>query len=161
VYSLEQMVGMKGAAFFAASMLACQNAPLDMLMYYDARVGCGMNGMFHTVTKKRLKGYYAPYAFADLYAMKNQVKVSSDDAQVYAVAAKGDNGKAAIMICYYSDDDNGGIRSITIKGLGSGELDCRMVDEDNTYSPAFPISRTDEEVTFVFQHNSFMLITLR
>lgn len=36
-YTLIQEKAIKGAAFIAGSMSACQNTSLGMLMYYDAR----------------------------------------------------------------------------------------------------------------------------
>ena len=65
VYSIQSMIGLKGAAFTAACMCVGQNCGLDMLMYYDLRP-CGMNGVFDFYTLKPLKGYYAFIAFSTL-----------------------------------------------------------------------------------------------
>ncbi len=67
VYSIKQIIGMKGAAFTSACMSACQNCrDVDMIMYYDARPGT-FNGLFDFYTMEPLKGYLAvllPFVFA-------------------------------------------------------------------------------------------------
>ena len=67
-YSLEVERGafnQKGASFVAATMIDCQSAPLDHLMYYDARPN-GMNGMFSPSSLEPMKGYYPFYAWSKL-----------------------------------------------------------------------------------------------
>ena len=105
VYSIEQIIGIKGAAFTAACMSAAQHNPdIDMLMYYDARP-TAFNGLFDLYTYRTLKGYYPFYIFANLYELGNQMESVSDDEDVYAVCAKkGDN--VEIMLTYYAEDDN-------------------------------------------------------
>lgn len=104
VYSLRMEKSLKGAAFIASSMCACQNAPVDMLMYYDARP-CGMNGMFSTdFICDLLKGYYPFRMFNELYKLGRSVYAHCDEG-LYACAAR--NGeKGCIMLTNYSDDDS-------------------------------------------------------
>lgn len=103
VPSLKTEKSMKGAAFVAAVMAACQAEPLDLLMYYDARPCC-MNGMFNTdFPNERLKGYYPFRMFNTLYQLGESVAVESDDPTLYLVAAQGDAG-AAIVVTYFHDD---------------------------------------------------------
>ena len=103
-YSLRMEKSLKGAAFVAACISGCQYAPLDMLMYYDARP-CGMNGMFSTdnVTDL-LKGYYPFKMFHELYKIGNSVAVESDDSRIY-VSAASDAKSTAAMITYYDDEE--------------------------------------------------------
>ena len=104
IYSLKTEKGLKGSSFIAANMSLCQYAPLDMLMYYDARP-CAMNGMFNTdFACECLKGYYPFRMFNVLYQLGESVEVASDDESIFLCAAKGE-GKAAIMLTHYSDDD--------------------------------------------------------
>lgn len=162
IYSIEQMIGIKGGAFTAACMCACQNEPLDMLMYYDARVSCTMNCLFSTITLKRLKGYYGFYAFAELADLGNQVRCDSDDPAVYALAAKGGDGKTAILICYYTDDDNAGLRNVVIDtGLPDAEFDCRLADPDFSFEPVWPKNREGGKFEFKLQKNSILFITTK
>ncbi len=162
VYSIEQMIGIKGAAFTAASMCACQNAPLDMLMYYDARVSCTMNCLFSTITLKRLKGYYTFLGFSRIAALKNQVKCDSDDPMIYAVAAKGKDGKKAIFLCYYSEDDNVTTKTLTIDtGLDNADFECNLTDPDMAFEPVWPKNRENGKFDLVLQKNSIVLITVK
>ena len=76
VYSLEVESGrfnQKGAAFIAAAMVDCQSVPLDMLMFYDARLSCSMNNLFDATTFWPLKGYYPFYAWSKMVDRGNQV----------------------------------------------------------------------------------------
>jgi len=163
VYSIEQMTGIKGAAFTGACFCACQNAPLDMLMYYDARVSCSMNCIFSTITLKRLKGYYTFLGFAKIAELKNQVKCDSDDPMIYAVAAKGANGEKAIFLCYYSEDDNATTKTVTIDtGLGADvEIQCNLTDPDMAFEPVWPRNREGGKFELKLQKHSIVLITVK
>lgn len=104
IYSKKVMKKLKGAAFTAASMLICQDEPLDMLMYYDARP-CGYNGLFDTdIVSERLKGYYPFKMFNELYKLEECVTSESDSDRIYSCAAT-DGSASAVMITYYEDDD--------------------------------------------------------
>ncbi len=162
VYSLEQMSGMKGAAFTAAVMCVCQNSPLDILMYYDARVSSAMNCIFNTVTLKRLKGFYAFYSFAELAELGNQVKCDCAESNIYALAGCGSNGKKAIMIVSYFDDDNVNARQVTIDtGLKNHMFECKMVDPDFSFEPVWPKSDEEGKLTFTIQRNAILFITAK
>lgn len=119
LYSLKQIKGIKGAAFTASAMCACQYEKLDHLMYYDARP-CAMNGMFCTDwVCECLKGYYPFRMFNELYKLKNCVGVSSDNADIYPCAAVSDDEKqAAVMFAYFNDDDNAPSQSVRLSADG-------------------------------------------
>ena len=87
-------------------MLALQNEPLDMLMYYDIRVSSSYCGLFNPLDGSTFKTYYTFKAFGELLKYKNQVDVKiSGDGGVYAVA--GYNGKkGAIVIANNSKEIN-------------------------------------------------------
>ena len=163
VYSLEQMTGIKGAAFTAACFCACQNSTIDMLMYYDARVSCAMNCLFSTVTLKRLKGFYTFLGFAELAKLKNQVRCDSDDPMIYALAAKGANGEKAIFLCYYSEDDNVSTKRVTIDtGLGPDvEFQCNLTDPDMAFEPVWPKNQDGGKFELKLQKNSILLISVK
>lgn len=113
VYSIEQIIGMKGAAFTAACMTCGQNNPgLDMLMYYDARP-TAFNGLFDYYTMRPLKGYYPFFLFANLYELGTQWESSSDDDDIYVIASKSEK-KARAMITYYAEDDNKNAKYVDI-----------------------------------------------
>ncbi len=136
VYSIKQIIGVKGAAFTAAVMSALQNNPdIDMLMYYDARP-TAFNGLWDMYTYEALKGYYPFYIFANLYELGTQVENSTDDENLYVVAAK--NGeKTGAMVTYYAENDNENskIVEINVNGWDMSKATIYRVDENNTYTP--------------------------
>ena len=136
VYSIKQIIGVKGAAFTSAVMAALQNNPdIDMLMYYDARP-TAFNGLWDMYTYGELKGYYAFYTFANLYDLGTQVEHVSDDENIYVVAAKNKE-KAGAVVTYYTENDNenGKIVEINANGWDMSKATIYRVDENNTYTP--------------------------
>ena len=155
VYSIEQIISMKGAAFTAACMLALQNNPnVDMLMYYDARP-TAFNGLFDMYTYRPLKGYYAFTAFSTLYKMGQHCESVSDDEDVYAVAAR-DGDKKAVMISYYCEDDNKGDKTVFIPWQGQ-DVKLYLTDKDFTRRELVP-NVVDGEIKLRLQRNSIVLI---
>ncbi len=134
IYSVEQIISIKGAAFTAATMLGCQYGPMDMLMYYDARVQCAFNGMFDFYTLRPLKGYYPFKMFNELYTLGESVRVNITGENLYAAAAKGENGESAVMLSCYTDDDlDTEKRPVTFKfENGAKKYDVYLLDKDNT-----------------------------
>lgn len=105
IESLKTMKNLKGSSFIAGTMCMCQYAPLDMLMYYDARP-CGMNGMFNTdLICECLKGYYPFKMFNELYKLGEAVETLTDSDDIYACAAFKDD-EAAIMFTHYNNDNS-------------------------------------------------------
>ena len=173
VYSLRAESGdlnLKGAAFIAGVMIDCQNAPVDMIMFYDARANCGMNNLFDKTTLWPTKGYYPYLAWAKLLDLGTQVPCriteglqedvkaatgvvdeSKKDKVVpggfTAVAAKAKKGKGgAVFVCRYSDDDNAsevGLLSIRVPGvdLAKAKARCHVTD----------LIRSNTEVPLMFQ----------
>ena len=92
------------AAHVAAVMLAFQNCPLDSAMIYDARCGVSdYSALFNPETKKPYPAYYAFTAFGRLYKLGNQVELSCDDENVYAVAAT-DGNRGCLVISNHKDE---------------------------------------------------------
>ncbi|MBQ8146491.1 MAG: hypothetical protein IJ039_06870 [Clostridia bacterium] len=159
VYSIKQIIGMKGAAFTAAVMSICQNNPdIDMLMYYDARPGA-FNGLWDVYVYEELKGYYAFYSFANLYELGTQVANGSDDENVYVVAAKNDE-KVGAMVTYYAENDNENSKYVTVD-IDGHDMSCAkiyLVDENNTYTPYRKSSFVDGKLEIRLERNSIIYI---
>ncbi len=160
IYTIKSILGLKGAAFTSGVMLACQNAPVDMLMYYDARP-CAFNGLWAPYTFERLKCYYVFVAFNALYKLGTNVKVSADGENLYIAAAKND-AEAAIVVTHFDDDDSSGGKEFTLDIVGyegktaeyyllDDEHDLEKIDEK-------PF-RTNE--TLNIGHNATMLIKIK
>ena len=104
-YSIKAIIGMKGAAFTAAVMAACQSEPVDMLMYYDARP-CVFNGLFDYYTFQLLKTYYVFLLWARLAELGRQIAVDTGEKTgVFAAGAAGPKGERAVMISRYFEED--------------------------------------------------------
>ncbi len=153
VYSLETESGafnLKGAAFTAAVMSVCQDGPVDLLMYYDARVGTAMNGMFSARSLKPSKGYYPFYAWAKLLDCGTQVGLEIEWAEtkgcghpdtgndIYATAAVSRNGRhGAAFVTRFTNDNNvvwaRNVR-IAVKGVSLKKAVCHLTDDWRTYT---------------------------
>ena len=128
--SIKTIISMKGAAFTAACMAKGQESPLDMMMYYDAAPAI-WNGMFDYYTVKPLKGYYPFVFFNKLYKMGTCIESSSDDENIYTVAARSKKGKIGIMVSYYTNEENMPEKTLTLPGfLISGKV-FLLDDEHN------------------------------
>ena len=99
--SFKRITNHFGGAYISAVMLACQTAPLDMLMYYDARPQPGFNGLYEMLTLKPLKPYYALKYFNELYTLKNQIACENPVENVYCVGATDGNTVSTVLTHYY------------------------------------------------------------
>ena len=186
VYSLEVERGrfnQKSAAFVAATMIDCQSAPLDHLMYYDARP-VGMNGLFDYTTLEPMKGYYPFYAWSRLVDCGTQVACTVSEGRgkkvdaatgitfekpasvqkggFHAVAAKGADGSSALFVARYSDDNNvtdTATAYLRLPGLEDARrARCHVTDAVRTYTEV-PLVRADDGSYIVrLQPNSFALV---
>ena len=134
VYSIEVISSMKGAAFTAATMLGGQQRPLDMLMYYDARLTTCFNGMFDLYTLRPRKGYYPFLMFNTLYTLGTSVQAQAMGEGLHIAAAKSEDGAKAVMLAHFTDDDAEiGEKTITLNLAGSADtFEVYLLDEGHT-----------------------------
>ncbi len=102
VQSVKDIIGVKGAAFTAGSFLLCQNSPVHMLMYYDARF-CAFNGIWDYYTTEPLPTFYSFKYFDLLKQLGNQVEASVDGEKVYAVGASDGKTKRLMFASFDND----------------------------------------------------------
>lgn len=163
VYSIEQIIGIKGAAFEAAMMCASQNGPIDMLMYYDARPS-GFNGLFDFYTSRPIKGYYPIKMFSRLYELGTQIDCQNDMKDIYALGAKNSEGEIAFMIARYEDDDNISAEkeiTVNIGDLKNKKLSCFVVDEDKNEETDAILTDENGSFTLLLKPNCCMLLELK
>ena len=135
IYSLKTEKNIKGASFIGATMIDCQKAGLDMLMYYDARPGA-MNGLYSSdLVCEILKGYYPFYSFNKLYGLGCCVASESDDQDVYSLAATGADGQYAMLV-HYSDNDDLQSKRVRVSftdlpSNGPVKLEYYLLDKDH------------------------------
>ena len=101
-------------AFMAAVLSSIQETRIEKAMYYDVQMGFAgsWNGVFgpakadaHAAAMKpeRRPGFYALYAWNELKKLGIQVETASDCPDLYATAARGENGGLAVLVSYFND----------------------------------------------------------
>ena len=170
VYTLECESGrfnQKGAAMIAAAMIVCQDSPLDLLMYYDARLGTGMNGMFDGVSLQPLRGSYPFLIWSKLRDRGTQVRTTIEtpdvkETQLYATAAKGGDGRVALFLARAHHDDNvvdtRKVRLSLPKGAAAADVRCHLTDAFRIHTETPVIDNGDGTVTVKMQPQSFALV---
>ena len=163
VYTTEVIGSYLGAAFCSAVMQVSQDGPVDMLMYYDARPNTSFNGLFDFTTFSTLPSYYSFYAWKRLREMGTQVFSCSGDLDgVYVTAAKGDNGRLAILVTHYSDDKNKIAPvsfDIELKNTEVKEIRSFVTDKYKLYTET-PVEVIDGVISMTVSANSFVLIEI-
>ena len=185
-YSLEVESGrfnQKGAAFIAGTMVDCQSKPVDMLMFYDARLNTGMNNMFSRPTYQPMKGYYPFYAWSKLVDRGTQVACTVKEGRgefsdantgtvfksengrpvgsFRAVAAKGADGSGAIFVVRYSEDNNVTDTAevkVAVPGVSLAKARCHLTDSVRTYTEVPLDLRSDGAGIIRMQPNSFAIV---
>lgn len=130
VYSLKAIHGIKGASFAMACMCASQHSPIDMLMYYDTRPSA-FNGVFDFYTYEKLKGYYAFYWYGKLYDCEKEIFAKNKIENIYSLCGVDNNGKATIILTYYSDNDALPIKNISLELGKKGTYEIYIVDSEH------------------------------
>lgn len=164
VYTVKTISNSKGAAYMTSVMSACQDRPVDALMYYDARINTCWNGLFDLTTLAPLPGYYALYAWSKLALLGTQVTVDEEDPDIYVTAAKGVDGKLGVLISRFNDDNNVvASKEYTVKFPGNapkGEyVIAHMTDSVHMFTEV-PLFVNEGEVKFYLEPNSFIYIEL-
>ncbi len=156
IYSAEMEHGIKGAAFQAGCMSACQETSLDMLMYYDARP-CAMNGIFHSDSYKPLKGYYPLKVWGEMLRMGTRCAVSCDIPDVYATAARGEDGTVA-MITYYTDDDSASDIIFTVSVDDDRKYDLYLLDDTHDMTLSAKVYPCDGNFQLTMKPNTVIVL---
>lgn len=163
--SVATMNNMKGAAFVAACIIACQAHPVDMLMYYDAQPNMIFNGLFDFYTLAPKEAYYAFYAWAKLRDLGNEVETTSDEKDVYVTAATNENGKTAVYLARYNQDSNVVARKkvkVHVEGISSRqEIVGHLTDSAHMYTE-IPLTLNDEgDIEVSLEPEAFLMIEIR
>ncbi|MGP1437108.1 MAG: GH39 family glycosyl hydrolase [Phocaeicola sp.] len=161
-YSIQTINNQKGAAFTLSTMIVCQDKPVDMLMYYDARVDIFFNGLFDSYTLKPRACYYGFYAWNKLIQLGQQLKVNMDEKDVYVTAAQGKDGKIGILISRYSNDDNTSSvekYKISIANESIQSAIGHLTDTSHLYTEV-PVNVENGEIEVLLEPNAFIFIEI-
>lgn len=161
-YTTRAEQGMKGAAFIAATMSLCQDSPVDALMYYDARP-CAMNGLFSFDTYDPKPGYWALVAWRNLRRLGTEVKAVRDPwaKDLFATAAVGKDGRKAVLITRFNENDNVTAQTFATLRIRTGEtfrnVRCRVMDRCYSFGEA-PCEIEDNVLKIKLEPLSFALV---
>lgn len=155
---------MKGAAFASALMTAMQDAPVDMLMYYDFRPAGTYCGFYDLHSYSHTPVYYAFYAWSKLRGSECACKVEGAKGEVYATAAVKD-GRTVLLLTRYDGDNNAcNLAGVTVSypwPEGAPErVYSYLTDDDHIYTqiPLFP--GEDGKLHLELLNNSITVIEL-
>ncbi|MCQ2420754.1 MAG: hypothetical protein MJ118_06435 [Clostridia bacterium] len=156
IHSMRSINSIKGAAYTCAVMAEGQNAPVDMLMYYDTRPS-QYNGLWSFYTGERLKGYYAFLAFSTIYQLGEQLSTEVLGDHVYACAARNEK-EAAVVITAFNEDDAAEDVELSLKVLGMQnckQISCYVLDENSDFE-----CQTDVDIngTIHMKRNSILML---
>lgn len=152
VYTIESIIGMKGAAFTMACMSAAQKSSIDLLMYYDARP-CVFNGLFDFYTMRPLKGYY-PFLWFSSFIGRTEVRCENEPDKLYTLCSVDENGKSLTVVTYYTNDDNAAPKDVHIDFGRAGKYEVTLLDKDHTAA----VVGTTEDLTFTMPAQSCILL---
>ena len=130
--SKKAILGMKGTAFVSAVMSEGQRYPLDMLMYYDARMNSTINGLFNFYTNEKMKGYYPFWMFSRLYRLGGAATCLSDTADIYVTAAT-DGRENAMMLTYFTNDTEAKSKTVVLNLRQNEERSYALLLLDDTH----------------------------
>lgn len=152
IYSIETIIGMKGAAFTMACMTDAQKSSIDMLMYYDARP-CVFNGLFDFYTQRPLKGYY-PFLWFSEFNNLDEVRTDNNIDNVYTMCGVDKNNKIKAVVTHYNDDDNFAQKNIELDFGKDGNFEVYALNEHQTNE----CIAVTNDLTFTLDVNSCLLI---
>ena len=157
-YSRYVRRSIKAAAFMSGVMTECQNAPVDMLMYYDLRPNTTWNGAFMPHTYDILPAYWALYYWAELADFGTQVKSDCAEKDIYTTAAKIADGKLRLLLTRYNEDDSvKDLKEVTVSvPQGYRLASVRLTDSQKELDRKLEI--TGDTFTLILEPNAVALI---
>jgi hypothetical protein len=129
-------------------------------MYYEV-APTTMNGVFDFYTCQPIKGYWALYGFSDLCDLGTHIRTVSDDPDLYAVAAKDESGRSALLVTYYTHEENREEKTVTVTYCGADPCDTDIYTEDESYSyekTATVPENATHTVTLSMKPNTFAVL---
>jgi hypothetical protein len=161
----ERQKNEEGASFAAASLIRLQDAPVDVVNYYDGQpitLFCGLFDYYGCPQKT----YYAFKAFRQMLDYPGRVKsaVAEKNANLYSLAAAdAEKKRAAVLISNFGS--NTGEYELQMRALpiNSGAV-CRiyMLDRDHNLGlvSAETINTADATISIMLRKHSVALVTI-
>lgn len=161
-YSVDVMNSLKGAAFVSSVFQTCQNSPLDMLMYYDVRPGV-FDGLFDYYTYAPKEAYYVFYAWDKLLKLGIQLDVDVEEDDICATAATDGNGRVAVLVSRFNEDNNVVAKKtvkLNVGGTEGQEATAHLTDSAHMYTEV-PVHYKDGAIELVLEPNSFVMVEFK
>ncbi len=153
----KQLLSIKGAAFTSAYISICQDGPIDMLMYYDARPTV-FNNLFDPDFFEPRKGYYIHKFWGEMLKSKaTQCKAFCEIPDVYVTAAKSENDEFAI-ITYYTNEQNQPPKEVKISFLSSNVAEKSIYIHDSERDMEKIGTMKTDSVCFKIHANTVVVI---
>ena len=145
----------------ASTMCVGQYEPIDMMLYYDLRIGSVFNNVF-TRKAQPMPAYWAFYSWGRMSKLGTSVQTTSDNPEISVAAATNPNRTSSGILVSRLNVETGipqltdpTIRiprsinpkeevTIHIQGVKGEEVRAFMVDENCTYTP-YPIKVEEVE----------------
>jgi len=153
IYTIEQIISIKGAAFVMACMSAAQQSSIDMLMYYDARP-CVFNCLFDFYTLRPLKGYYPFKWYGGFYDLKAEIRSENTLENIYSLCGCDEKGKLTAILTYYTDNDAADAKTFSVDFGRAGEYEIYLLDKDHDGE----LVSVTPDLTFTMDANTCILI---
>ena len=113
-------------------MLMMQKTSTDLLCIYDAVLKYSAYGaLINPDNGYPYRNYYALASFNSLYRLKNEVCCTSDDAHVFAGAAR--SGRQAVLVLSNTNAEPVEI-NLSLAGFNVSEAQFLRIDEENRYT---------------------------
>lgn len=153
VQSIKTIHGIKGAAFTMACISATQQAPIDMLMYYDTRpsVFCGA---FDYYTYEPLKGYYPLKWYGMFYSCEKEIKSLNQEDNIYTLCGVDGQNKVLAVVTYFSSNDGLPEKEIKLDFGKDGQYEIYLLDKENDGT----LVKVTDDLTFNMEVNTSILI---
>ncbi len=159
VAEYKQLLSIKGAAFSSAYLSVCQDGPLDMLMYYDARPTV-FNNLFDADFLEPRKGYYVHKFWGEMLK-SNAVHCKSEHSvpDIYVTSAKSENNEYTV-ITYYTDekDQREKTLSVTFKNSRIKEKAIYLLNSDMDMEKVFSFNADEGTLLITIQPNTVIVI---
>ena len=159
--STRTIFGLKGAVFTASVMSICQQAPVDMLMYYDASP-CAYNGLFDFYLNIPRKSHYTFLAWSKLADLQHETVVNTlAGSGLYATAATDKKGKFGLLLSYYCEAGHlSEEQMVTIKINGTSLWGVRLycLDETKDLTEVSYQTTMDGHIRFPMKANTLVFL---
>ena len=132
----DDCMGIDSAAFTAGVLASAQDSPFDRMFFYATDKG--QFGLFDFRECRRGAPWSAFKTFADVARLKERVATTADASRgFYALAAKGADGRGALMLAALRTPEKGPVRVAVRGGLVPGEV---LVDAGDRVKRLEPVS---------------------